>query len=140
MFWKSWEKYYDAGLLIIRLGLGLGFLIYHGWSKLIAGPEEWQSLGGVMGHIGINFGHTFFGFMAGFSESIAALLIALGLLFQPMLALLGFTMIMAAVLHIATGQGSPGDALTFLVISLGLIFTGPGKYSLDGWLEGRRTE
>ena len=140
MFWKIWEKYYNAGLLIIRLGLGLGFIIYHGWSKLIGGPEEWQSLGSVMAHIGINFSHTFFGFMAGFSESIAALFIALGLFFQPMLALLGFTMIMAAVSHIATGRGSPGNALTFLVISLGLIFTGPGKYSLDAWLERRRTK
>ena len=138
MFWKTWEKYPDAGLLIVRLGLGLGFVIYHGWSKLFAGAERWQSLGGVMGYIGINFGHTFFGFMAGFSESIAASFIALGLLFQPMLALLGFTMMMASVSHLAAGQGSPGNALIFLIISVGLIFTGPGKYSLDAWLERRR--
>ncbi len=139
MFWKTCEKYHDAGLLIVRLGLGLGFLIFHGWSKLIAGPEGWQSLGSVMGHIGINFGYSFFGFMAGFSESIAALFIALGFIFQPMLALLSFTMIMASFSHLASGQGSPGNALTFLIISLGLIFTGPGKYSLDPWLERHRT-
>lgn len=138
MFWKVWGKYYDAGLLIIRLGLGLGFIYFHGWSKLVAGPERWASIGGVMGHIGINFGHSFFGFMAAFSETIAALFILLGLFFQPMLGLLCFTMIMAAVSHIAAGRGSPGNALTYAVILLGLIFTGPGKYSLDAWLERLR--
>lgn len=139
MFWKAWGKYYDVGLLIIRLGFGLGFIYFNGWGKLVAGPEQWEKTGSVMGHIGIDFGHTFFGFMAMFSESFAALFIALGLFFQPMLALLGFTMIMASISHIATGRGSPGHSLRYAAISLGLIFTGPGKYSLDAWLNHRLT-
>lgn len=30
MFWNTMEKYRDAGLLVVRLGFGLGFLFYHG--------------------------------------------------------------------------------------------------------------
>ena len=135
MIWKKWEKYYDEGLLVIRLTFGLGFIYFHGWSKLVQGPERWERLGGTMSNIGIDFGHTFFGFLAAFSETVAALCIALGLFFQPMLALLGFTMIMATLSHIASGRGNPGNAFKFAGICAGMIFTGPGKYSLDAWLQ-----
>ena len=142
MIWKKWEKYYDEGLLVMRLTFGLGFIYFHGWSKLMGGPERWERLGGAMSNIGIDFGHTFFGFMAAFSETVAALCIALGLFFQPMLALLSFTMILAVLSHVASGKGNPGNAFKFAGICAGLIFTGPGKYSLDArlqrWLEARR--
>lgn len=138
MFWKAWEKYYDEGLLVIRLTLGLGFIYYHGWSKLVQGPERWLRLGREMSNIGIDFGHTFFGFMAAFSESVGALCIALGLFFQPMLALLSFTMVTAGISHYASGRGNPGNALKFAGICLGLIFVGPGKYSLDALIQRRK--
>ena len=138
MFWKAMEKYYDEGLLAIRLSLGLGLLYYHGWADLMGGPERWARLGRVMNSLGIHFGHTFFGFMATFSETLGALCIALGLFFQPMLALLSFTMLMAGVSHYASGRGNPGNALTFGGISLGLIFVGPGKYSLDALIQLRK--
>ena len=137
MFWKVWERHYDIGILITRVGLGLGFLVYHGWGKLTGGPEAWTNYGGAMSNLGINFGHTFFGFMAAFAEGIGGLCIALGLFYQPMLALLASTMGVAGLNHIASGRGNPGNALTFMVVALGMIFTGPGKYSLDAWLARR---
>ena len=137
MFWKAGEKYYHEGLLVIRLTFGLGFIYYHGWSKLMDGPERWQRLGSVMDNVGIHFGHTFFGFMAAFSETVAALCIALGLFFQPMLVLLGINMVMATISHYATGRGNPGHSLKNAGICLGLIFVGPGKYSLDALIQRR---
>ncbi|MFC1547825.1 DoxX family protein [Candidatus Neomarinimicrobiota bacterium] len=131
MFWKYLEKYYDVGLLIVRIGFGLGMFYFHGWEKLIAGPERWARLGGVMSRIGIDFGHTFFGFMAAFSESVGSLMIALGLFFQPVAILLFITMVLAAVSHIASGRGSPAHALKYASLYLAVLFTGPGKYSLD---------
>jgi putative oxidoreductase len=131
MFWKYLEKYHDVGMLIVRLGFGLGMLYFHGWDKLAAGPERWNRLGGVMSRIGVDFGHTFFGFLAAFSESVGSLLIALGLFFQPMAALLFITMAMAAVSHIASGRGSPAHALKYASLYLAFLFIGPGKYSLD---------
>jgi len=137
MIWNTLEKYRDVGLLIVRLGFGLGFLFYHGWGKLIGGPERWAQVGGAMGNLGIGFGHTFFGFMAAFSESIGGLLIALGLLFRPACALLFITMFVATVNHYATGSGTPGHSAKNAMLFLGLLLIGPGKYSLDESIAGR---
>jgi len=70
------------GLMIIRLGLGIAFMI-HGAPILMGGPEKWQVLGGAMGYLGINFLPTFWGFMAAFSEFFGALFLILGLFFKP---------------------------------------------------------
>ncbi|MDA2938257.1 DoxX family protein [Acidobacteria bacterium AH-259-A15] len=137
MFWSVSEKYRDVGMLILRLGFGLGFFFYHGLGKLIGGPERWANSGDVMSRIGIDFGHTFFGFMAAFSESIGGLLIATGFFFRPMSALLCSTMVMASVSHYASGRGNPGHAVKNASLFLALIFTGPGKYSLDHWIAHR---
>lgn len=138
MFWHTLDKYRDEGLLILRLGFGIGFLYFHGWRKLTSGPETWANYGDVMEHIGIGFWHTFFGFMAAFSESIGGVLIALGLFFRPVAILLCFTMIMASVSHIASGRGSPAHPLKNATLFLSLLFIGPGKYSLDELIRRRR--
>lgn len=137
MIWNSLEKYRDVGLLIVRLGFGLGFLFYHGWGKLVGGPERWAQVGGALGNLGIGFGHTFFGFMAAFSEAVGGLLVAVGLFFRPASALLAVTMFVATANHYATGRGSPSHAAKNTLLFLGLILIGPGKYSLDQWLADR---
>lgn len=138
MIWNSLEKYRDAGLLVVRLGFGLGFLFYHGWGKLTGGPERWAGVGSAIENLGIGFGHTFFGFMAAFSESIGGLLIALGLFFRPVCALLWFTMVVAAINHYASDRGSPAHAMKNSFLFLGLLFVGPGKYSLDAMINQKR--
>ncbi len=87
---------------------------------------------------GITFGHTVFGFLAAFAESVGGLMIAAGLLYRPICAMLAFTMFVAAAQHITTGQGSPAHALKNLFVLVGLLPLGPGAYSLDAWLAGRR--
>ena len=131
MVWHSLERYRDLGLLIARIGFGFGFIFFHGWDKLTGGTERWAQVGSAMQHLGIGFGHTFFGFMASFSESVGGVLIALGLFFRPVSALLCFTMFVATISHFASGQGTPAHAFKNASVLLGLIFVGPGKYSLD---------
>ena len=131
-------KYRDLGLLIFRLGFGLGFLFFHGWEKLAGGPELWAEVGSAVSIFGINFGHAFFGFMAAFSEAVGGLFIAAGLLYRPMCALLATTMLVAMLRHITSEtMGPPAHAVKNFFVLVGLMPLGPGKYSLDNYCSSR---
>lgn len=131
-------RWLDTGLLILRLGFGLGFVYFHGWSKLRGGPERWAGIGDAVEHLGIGFGFTFFGFLAAVAEAIGGLLIALGLFFRPAALLVAGTMLVAWTMHVRTGNGTPAHAFKNLWVALGLSMIGPGRYSLDHWLASRR--
>lgn len=121
----------NLGLLILRLGLGVMFII-HGYPKISAGVEGWAKLGSVMGNVGISFAPTFWGFMGAFSEFGGGILLVLGLFHVPACALLCFTMVIATTMHISNGDpfGVLSHALTLALVFLGLLFTGPGSYTL----------
>ncbi|MEQ9104375.1 MAG: DoxX family protein [Rhodothermales bacterium] len=133
------SRNFDLGLLVIRLGMGLGFLYYHGWGKLMGGVERWTGLGESMQRFGIDFGAPFWGFMISFAESVGALLIAVGFLTAPMSWILAIGMFVAWTGHIASGQGTPGHAFKNMVVLIGIALSGPGRYSVDAWLRDRMT-
>jgi len=128
------DKYRDLGLLIVRLGFGLGFIWFHGWGKITGGPDRWAGIGRAMENFGIGFGHTFFGLMAALTESVVALMFAAGFFFRPSCLLLAFVMLTAATQHFITGQGSPAHAFKNLFLFAGFSLIGPGKYSVDAVL------
>ncbi|MCC6583918.1 MAG: DoxX family protein [Chitinophagales bacterium] len=121
----------DYGLLIIRLGIGILFML-HGYPKITGGPEMWSQIGGSMGNIGIHFAPTFWGFMAAFAEFVGGACLVLGFLFRPALAMLIFTMFIAGLMHYTSGDGFNGynHALESGLVFLGLFIAGPGKYAL----------
>lgn len=125
-------KYRNTGLLLIRIGLGILFII-HGFPKLAGGPSGWTGLGGSMKVIGIDFLPIFWGFMAAATETFGGFLLIVGLFFRPALILLIFTMIIAALVHFGKGDGLQGasHAIELGIVFFGLIFIGPGKYSVD---------
>jgi putative oxidoreductase len=125
-------KYRNTGLLLIRIGLGVMFII-HGFPKLAVGPNGWTALGGSMKVIGIDFLPIFWGFMAAVTETFGGFLLIVGLFFRPALILLTFTMIIAALVMLGKGDGLKGasQAIELGVVFFGLIFIGPGKYSVD---------
>ncbi len=125
-------KYRNTGLLLLRIGLGIMFII-HGFPKLAGGPAGWTSLGGSMKVIGINFTPIFWGFMAAVAETFGGFLLIVGLFFRPALILLIFTMIIATLVHFGKGDGLQGasHAIELGIVFFGLIFIGPGKYSVD---------
>ncbi|KXK47195.1 MAG: hypothetical protein UZ05_CHB002002263 [Chlorobi bacterium OLB5] len=49
------NKYSDAGILFLRIGIGFAFIFVHGWGKIMGGPELWGKLGGSMANLGITF-------------------------------------------------------------------------------------
>lgn len=131
LLFKKEFNYIDLGLLILRIGMGIMF-IAHGWGKLTGGPGTWSIIGANISHLGINFGFTFFGFMAGFAETFGGLFLMLGIFWIPINIMLVFNMIVAASYHISSGDGFGGYAhpVEAGILFLSLIFIGPGKYRL----------
>lgn len=125
-------KYRNTGILLLRLGIGVMFII-HGFPKLAGGPDGWTGLGGSMKVIGINFLPIFWGFMAAATETFGGFLLIVGLFYRPACILLVFTMIIAALVHFGKGDGLGGasHAIEMGIVFFSLILIGPGKYSVD---------
>jgi putative oxidoreductase len=132
------ERFADLGLLLMRVGLGAAFM-GHGWPKLAAGEAKWAKIGAAMGHFGIDFAHTVFGFLAACSEFFGGLLLAVGLLFRPACGALLATMLVASTMHLAKGDGfsSASHAIEAAIVFAALLLIGPGKHTLAGLL-GKR--
>ncbi|MES2307496.1 MAG: DoxX family protein [Verrucomicrobiota bacterium] len=121
----------STGILILRVVAGLAFM-HHGWGK-IQHPFDWMGPGATM--------PAFFQGLAALSEFGGGLAWIVGLL-TPLAALgIASTMIVAIRLHAIVMHNSfvsskPGEmsyelAAVYLCVALLLIFTGPGKFSLD---------
>lgn len=125
-------KTLDLGLLVLRLGLGALFVV-HGKDKVFGGPEIWKGTGAyALAPFNIDVGLTYFGAAAAFSEFLGGLLVALGLAFRPACAALTFTMFVAVAAHLQHGDGFDkwAHGATCFVGFLGLLLTGPGKFSV----------
>jgi putative oxidoreductase len=131
------SKAQNIGILILRLGIGLAFIFFHGWSKLTGGPDTWTALGQTMGLFGIHFYPTFWGFASACAEFIGGILILLGLYFRPATFFLTLNMLVASVSVIHRGSPSYNYPIEIGIVILSLFFIGPGKYSLDNWRSSR---
>jgi putative oxidoreductase len=127
----------DLGLLVLRLGMGLMF-VTHGWPKMLGGPEKWEALGGAMAHLGVDFGHQLFGLAAALAEFLGGVLLALGLGTRVAALFLLATMVVAATMHLAEGDGLKGasHAIEAGVVFAALALTGAGRFSVDRRIRG----
>jgi putative oxidoreductase len=129
----------NTALLLGRITTGFLMIKLHGWSKLMAGTERWEGLGSKLAEaIGLDFMSIPLGFMASFAESIAAVLIILGLTTRPAAFLLAFTMLVASFKKLEGGLKAAELPLLFLTLSLIILLCGAGKYSLDHRIFGRK--
>ena len=140
----------SVGLLILRLGIG-GFLITHGWGKLQ------MLLSGGADKFGdpIGLGSTLTLVLVTTSEFLCALLIILGLATRLAALPVVISMSVAAfVVHASdpwtmeaaakaffSGASktwfAKEPALLYLIPFLSLVFTGGGRFSLDGLIAMR---
>lgn len=120
----------DAGLLVFRLWFGLTMAFSHGYGKLM-------NLGGFSGKVaqlGLPM-PSVLGPAAGLSEFLGGLLLALGLATRLSAASLVVTMCVAGfVVHGADPFAKKELAFCYGAAALGLLLTGPGRFSLDAKL------
>jgi putative oxidoreductase len=125
-------NYFNIGLLIIRIGLGLLF-IYHGYPKMAGGQPTWERLGSATRYVGIHFWPALWGFLCAATELFGGFLLILGLAFRPVCLLLAINLIVAVAMQLGKGEGllTASHALEDAIVFAGLFFIGPGKYSVD---------
>jgi putative oxidoreductase len=131
--WKSLDAWSDTGLLIIRAGVGALFMCVHGFPRLMDGPDKWNSTGRALSYLDIDFGHTAFGLAATLTMTFGGALMIIGFAHRPVALALFVTMVVATIwkYYPFAGWSAADHPAAMAVVCLGLLFTGPGKYSLD---------
>jgi putative oxidoreductase len=126
----------DIGLLILRVLPAMGMLFGHGIRKLYRVPGIFDTFSDPIG-----LGPTLSAILAIAAEVGCAILVALGLFTRwaavPLVFLL---LVAAAIVHADDPWQKKEFALVYAVPFFVLIFTGPGRYSLDSFLSRRRSE
>ena len=131
---KPTELGYNLTLLIARLAFG-GMMLTHGWPKFVNYSERASGFPDPLG-IGSEFSMA----MTIFAELFCAILLIVGLGSRLVLIPLLFTMFVAAMIfHGSDPFSSKELALTFFFGYLVLFVTGPGKYSLDHLIFGKKS-
>lgn len=125
-------KYREAGLLLMRVALGVLFVILTA-PVLLSGPSRWGNFGSGIRSIGIASNYQFWGFLGALAGCLGAVLMIFGLFFRP-----GVLLVLAITLVHTVGAFDGGGtvrgnlaAIELCAMLVGLLFVGPGKYSVD---------
>jgi putative oxidoreductase len=123
----------SLGLLVLRLGAG-GFLLYgHGWGKITHFSERAAKFADPIG-----VGPWWSFALVVFAEVVCSSALVLGLATRfAAVPIVIFGLVAAFVQHGADPFGDKELALLYMVPALTLLFTGPGRFSIDGLL-GRK--
>ncbi|TVQ44051.1 MAG: DoxX family protein [Saprospirales bacterium] len=131
---KPSELGYNLTLLITRLAFG-GMMLTHGWPKFVNYSERASGFPDPLG-----VGNELSMALAIFSELFCAILLMVGLGSRLVLIPLLFTMFVAAfILHGPDPFSQKELALTFFFGYFIIFVTGPGKYSLDHLIFGKKS-
>jgi putative oxidoreductase len=117
----------DLGLFLFRVFVGLAMAFAHGLGKVPPSDQLTQGLAGMGFPLPVVFAWA-----AALAEFAGGLFIALGLFTRHAAFFLAVTMSVAAfIAHAADPFQKKEMALLYLFASIMLIFTGPGRLSLD---------
>jgi putative oxidoreductase len=124
-------KYREAGLLLIRVSVGLLFILYAA-PALIGGPKAWAHVGVGAGHFGLHSHFQIWGFLGSLLGCLGGVLMIFGLFFR-IGVLLVLLLAVGHALAVCKGTGFrvalPSIEMCFVLA--GMLFIGPGKYSVD---------
>lgn len=124
----------DSAVLLLRLWLG-AMMIMHGYGKVFGGIEGFTTGVEEMGFPAPEL----FAWAAALSEFGGGMLMLLGLFTRPAAIFVSCTMFVAAFVgHLDDPFGDKELSLTYLVLAVVLLLAGPGRFSLDQKLFGRK--
>ena len=125
-------KYRETGLLLMRLGLGVLFVIIAG-PVLLGGPSRWGSFGSAARNLGLSTHFQFWGFLGALMGCAGGALMIMGLFFRPgvLLCLIITVVHLLGVLNGLRSFDNHLPAIELATMLIGLLFVGPGKYSVD---------
>jgi putative oxidoreductase len=121
----------DFGILLLRLGTGIGMVYLHGWNKWVNRDTFIKTWPDPL-HLGskeVSF------YLLVFAEVVCAVLIAAGFLTRFAALALGFGMGVAFfVIHKGglTGEKNGELAAWYCLACAAIFLTGAGKFSVDG--------
>ena len=125
-------KYRETGLLLMRVALGVLFIMLTG-PVLLGGPSRWGNFGSAMRNVGMHAHYQFWGFLGALMGCAGGALMIFGLFFRPGV-LLCLIITFVHLLGVLEGVGTYRANLAAIelgVMLIGLLFVGPGKYSVD---------
>lgn len=117
---------YDLGLLLWRVSVSI-MILTHGWSKIANFSETLNRFPDPLG-----FGQSLSLQLTIFAEFFCAILVGFG--FMTRVALIPLVAMMFTVAFVVHGSDSFQQRelpILYLISFLFLLFTGPGKYSMD---------
>ena len=132
----SQNRKMNFGLLIMRLGL-TAVLFLHALPKLFVGAHSWKSVGTNLDFINIGLPPMIFGFTILLLETLGAVSFVFGYFFRAACTLL---FILFGLYFLIYFQKPGYDTLMLWSLGLaavffGLIYIGPGRYSIAVKLE-----
>ncbi|MFM7329718.1 MAG: DoxX family protein [Bacteroidota bacterium] len=116
----------DLGFLMMRLAAA--FMLFHGTPKLLGFTERMATFSDPIG-----IGPVPSLILCIFAEFFCTIFVVLGLFTRVMLIPLLINMsVIIFIVHSADPISDKESPITYLLLYLGLFFTGPGSYSIDG--------
>ena len=135
MLFNSQVKKYNFGLLLMRLGLAAA-LILHAVPKLMGGAAAWKNFGMGLGILNIGLPLKVVGLAILLLESLCSLSLLTGYLFRASSGILSIIFAVYFLNYHSIGYKTlPIFALGLVAVYIGLMYIGPGRYSIAVKLE-----
>jgi putative oxidoreductase len=124
-------KYADFGLLLLRVSIGVLFILYTA-PILMGGPSAWGHFGAGARNWSIHSHFQVWGFVGALLGCIGSVLVIFGLFFRPgVLVLLVLAIAHAIGVKHGSGFRTALPSIEMCFVLAGILFVGPGKYSVD---------
>ena len=131
----SQNRKMNFGLLIMRLGLTT-VLLLHALPKLFAGAHSWKSVGTSLSFINIGLPPIIVGFAILFLEALGAVSFVFGYFFRAACIILFILFGLYFFNYFKIGYNTLMLwSLGLAAVFFGLIYVGPGRYSIAVKLE-----